>query len=424
MPPMSFGGTYTLERVLGTVPVEADGSAYMELPALRSLFFVALDEHDNSVKRMMSFLTVMPGETTGCVGCHEQRTADAAERRPQPAARRCAAGRARSRPSPASPTCSTSRATSSRSSTSTACGATTTTGATAGWSLTGDRGPIYSHSYYTLTALGQVSDGRDRLVTNLPPRAIGTSASPLMDKLDARHYEVQLSPHEQDMIRYWIESAAAVSGHLRGAGHRDDRRLSQEPTRHQRPPVARVPSLRPRPFAAVAWAATTSRMPMPQYLSDDLGLVLSNPDPQDVRMRWSRHLMFNLSRPERSLILLAPLAQEAGGYGLCRPKGKSDSPASNSSNADLLAMPVSVFANTQDADYQKILTLCREGKTYLDRIKRFDMPGFRPPAMYVREMQRFGILPQEFSQDDLIDIHATDQAYWQSLWWRPPGTEP
>ena len=30
MPPMSFGGTYTLERVLGTVPVEPDGSAYME----------------------------------------------------------------------------------------------------------------------------------------------------------------------------------------------------------------------------------------------------------------------------------------------------------------------------------------------------------------------------------------------------------
>ena len=74
MPPMSFGGTYTLERVLGTVPVEADGSAYLEVPALRSLFFVALDEQGNSVKRMHSFLTVMPGETTSCVGCHEERT--------------------------------------------------------------------------------------------------------------------------------------------------------------------------------------------------------------------------------------------------------------------------------------------------------------------------------------------------------------
>ena len=33
-----------------------------------------LDENGNSVKRMHSFLTVMPGETTGCSGCHENRT--------------------------------------------------------------------------------------------------------------------------------------------------------------------------------------------------------------------------------------------------------------------------------------------------------------------------------------------------------------
>ena len=71
--PLSIGGTFALERVLGTVPVEADGSATMELPALRSVFFIALDEHDRSVKRMQSFVTVQPGETTGCVGCHEQR---------------------------------------------------------------------------------------------------------------------------------------------------------------------------------------------------------------------------------------------------------------------------------------------------------------------------------------------------------------
>ena len=47
--PLSIGGTFTLARVLGTVPVEPDGSAYMELPALRSLFLVALDEQDMSV---------------------------------------------------------------------------------------------------------------------------------------------------------------------------------------------------------------------------------------------------------------------------------------------------------------------------------------------------------------------------------------
>ncbi|MGC3957545.1 MAG: hypothetical protein QM813_06180 [Verrucomicrobiota bacterium] len=72
--PLTLGGSFMLERVLGTVPVEADGSAYMELPAMRSLFFVALDDKDLSVKRMQSAVTVQPGETTSCVGCHEQRT--------------------------------------------------------------------------------------------------------------------------------------------------------------------------------------------------------------------------------------------------------------------------------------------------------------------------------------------------------------
>ena len=64
---------YSIKRIPGTVPVEADGSAFFEVPAMRSLFFVALDERGMSVKRMQSFLTLMPGETTGCVGCHEHR---------------------------------------------------------------------------------------------------------------------------------------------------------------------------------------------------------------------------------------------------------------------------------------------------------------------------------------------------------------
>ncbi|MEZ6080943.1 MAG: hypothetical protein R3C56_36320 [Pirellulaceae bacterium] len=44
MEPLSIGGTFTMSRVLGTIPVEPDGSTYMELPAMRSLFLVALDE--------------------------------------------------------------------------------------------------------------------------------------------------------------------------------------------------------------------------------------------------------------------------------------------------------------------------------------------------------------------------------------------
>ena len=131
MDPLSYGGTFTLERVLGTVPVEPDGSAYFEVPRQRSLLFVALDENGRAVKRMQSFTTVQPGETHGCIGCHEHRTRRRSTRRAR--RRRWPRRRPPSRDraaSPACPTCPTSPATSSRCSTATASRATTTTSAT------------------------------------------------------------------------------------------------------------------------------------------------------------------------------------------------------------------------------------------------------------------------------------------------------
>ena len=35
-------------------------------------------------------------------------------------------------------------------------------------------------------------------------------------------------------------------------------------------------------------------------------------------LKLSRHILFNLTRPEKSLLLLARLAEQAGGFGLCR----------------------------------------------------------------------------------------------------------
>ena len=71
--PMAHGGKWTLNRILGTVPVEPDGSAHFEVPAGRSIYLAALDEDDLCVKQMRSFLTVMPGERASCIGCHEDR---------------------------------------------------------------------------------------------------------------------------------------------------------------------------------------------------------------------------------------------------------------------------------------------------------------------------------------------------------------
>jgi len=410
MPPMSFGGTYTLERVLGTVPVERDGSAYFEVPALRPLFFVALDEHNNSVKRMHSFLTVMPGETTGCVGCHEHRTRsaanpghnvlDALQRPPSKIASLPGIPEVFDFPRHIQPIldrhCVDCHDYDRRD---------------GGVILTGDRGPIYSHSYYTLTALGYVSDGRDRVRTNLPPRSVGTSASPLMKMLDGSHYDAKLTAHEQDMIRYWIESAAAYPGTYAAL---DTGMIGGFPKSKL------DTSDRAWPTSKAAASAIQSRcagchdetIPLPKYLSDNLGLVLSNPDFSDVRVRFSRHLMFNLSRPEKSLILLAPMAREAGGLGLCRDKRQ---------NNDSVTEAI-VFADTSDADYQRILSLCQDGKKYLETDQRFDNPRFRPSKPWVREMKRYGILPTDVDSQSHIDVYAAEQAYWRSHWWSPNAT--
>ena len=60
-------------RVIGTVPVEEDGSAHFKVPANIPVYFQALDEDYLELRRMRSWITFQPGETRGCTGCHESR---------------------------------------------------------------------------------------------------------------------------------------------------------------------------------------------------------------------------------------------------------------------------------------------------------------------------------------------------------------
>jgi hypothetical protein len=61
------------KRILGTVPVEADGSAYFAVPAEKFVYFQLLDEDGMMIHSMRSGAFVQPGERTGCVGCHDHR---------------------------------------------------------------------------------------------------------------------------------------------------------------------------------------------------------------------------------------------------------------------------------------------------------------------------------------------------------------
>jgi hypothetical protein len=106
-------------------------------------------------------------------------------------------------------------------------------------------------------------------------------------------------------------------------------------------------------------------------------------------------MLFNLSYPEQSVILMAPLAQTAGGYESC---GQA------------------IFNSNADSDYQTILAMIQEAKTELESMTRFNMPNFQPAPEYISEMKRYGILPQSHVYGDPVDAYKTDSLYFDSFY--------
>ena len=410
MDPLSYGGTFTLERVLGTVPVEEDGSAYLEVPALRSVFFVALDESDLSVKRMQSFVTVQPGEMTSCVGCHEQRakalptsytalTATAARRPPSRIEPIRDAPDVFDYPRDIQPVLD-ALCVNCHDYEKTAAGGPRA----GGLILSGGRGPMFSHSYYLMTIRSLFSDGRNQARSSYAPRALGSSASKILKMLDGSHYDVRATDRQKRLLRLWIETGAAYPGTYAAlgtgmiGGYAQNAQVNTDFDWPTTKAAAQVIARR-----CASCHDQPSRQ-LPRSLSDERDVSFWQPDIGDPRLNTSRHIVFNLTRPEKSLVLLAPLAENAGGWGLCRdPKTKEQ---------------VTVFANASEPDYQKLLAICVAGKERLDQMKRFDMPDFRPRVEWVREMRRYGVLTADTKLDVPIDVYATESNYWASLWHR------
>ena len=407
MDPLTYGGSFTLERVVGTVPVEPDGSAYLELPARRSFFFVALDKDDLAVKRMQSFLTVQPGETTSCIGCHEQRT-----RTSLPPLQITALDRP---PSLITPVPDVPEVfdypRDIQPILDTACVAchdydkTARGGPCAGrLILTGDRGPMFSHSYFMMTIAGLFSDGRNQPKSNYPPRALGSAASRLLKLIDGSHYGATVTPRQAAMLRLWIDAAATYPGTYAAlgtgmiGGYQENQQVGADDDWPTTRAAAQVIDTR-----CTSCHSGNGPPPIPRTLSDERGRSFWQPRIPDRLHVTSRHLVFNLTRPEKSLLLLAPLARDAGGYQFCH---KPDDSAP-------------VLPNTSDPAYQTLLAMIAAGKQHLESITRFDMPNFKPRPAYLREMKRYGVLPENLPPDAPVDPYQTDRLYWQSLWYRP-----
>jgi cytochrome c553 len=424
--PIAHGGKWTLNRILGTVPVEADGSANFEVPAGRSIYLAALDENDLSVKQMRSFLTVMPGEHASCIGCHENRTMTPPVTRPTLAANRAPD---QIQPIPGVPEiidfprdiqpildrhCVDCHHPASRG---------------GGVVLTGDRGPTYSLAYYNLMLHRQIKDtagagwtktrnAGGEPVGNDSPYEAFSSASPLMKLLDGSHYRADLTADERTIVRLWLDSATPYAGTYAayGTGQIGGWWRNNEPIREM---SEAWPSTAPARDAMTRRCATCHENRMPTYVTDHqvatVGGYYDFEGFQRPASRFSRHYIFNLTHPEQSLALIATLAKSAGGEAAGALPPAKPVPPDWGDAPQPIVHPI-VFATTADPDYQRILAHLQAATIRLDEIKRFDMPGFRPRYEYLREMKRYGVLPADFDPAvDTCDPYATDRRYWESL---------
>ncbi len=64
---------WDIKRLLGTVPIEEDGSVMFKVPANTPISIQPLDKDGAAVQWMRSWFTGMAGEIVSCVGCHEDQ---------------------------------------------------------------------------------------------------------------------------------------------------------------------------------------------------------------------------------------------------------------------------------------------------------------------------------------------------------------
>jgi hypothetical protein len=435
MSEMSAGGTFSVERLLGSVPVSEDGSAYFKLPPLRSVLFLAMDVRGHCVKRMHSFTLVMPGEHTTCIGCHEKRT-----EAPSADDRNRLARIMRTPPVAPEPVagvpeifdylrdiqpildkhcleCHNHDREDGR------------------FNISGHWGPLYPIGYIQMSWRELFGDNRiilpysEHSKSNFAPYEIGTGSSRLLKLIEERHEGVNMPEKEQKIIRHWLDAGAnhagtyAVNSHgtigyyLHSVNVRNDKDWPE--TRALVEVMSRRCDACHAPTEADKRIGTYS-LPAHFYVryyppdKFQKNRYVAHTMSEDGG-RYNRHLIYNLSYPELSKAARAPLAKAAGGLGVCRTA--SGGP---------------VFEDKNDPDYRALVAAVARGRKHiLEENNRFCMihpsPNngencpvrYVPRRDYVREMIRYGVLPAGHDFASSVDPFELDKAYWKTFWYVP-----
>ena len=337
-------GTAHVRRIIGTVPVDEDGSAVFKAPPLRSISFNLLDRHGKLLMRMGSDIHVMPGERRSCLGCHEVREHTALT----PSIDRRVARASRGPPSiPRRPEWTADglidyprhiQPIFDRYCIECHSGANPD----AYLDLSGDRTRFFSVSYDNLLTRELVDwhsvAGGDSGENT--PKAIGSYVSKLCQYVDTSDHAQQTIPLEERRRIYgWIDANvpyySTYTNHPERKGGHDAWYFGDHFERSFENRC--VACHRRRIFNQSmngGWATVFSSRWSARAITAN---NIQGNCPLSVRYGPDNRI--NVTNPEHSAFLLAPLAKEAGGWGLCTPNGGRP-----------------VFADRNDPDYRIFLT--------------------------------------------------------------------
>ncbi len=200
--------------VLGTVPVETDGSAYFEAPVGKMIYFQTLDDRGMAIQSMRSGTYVHPGEQMTCIGCHEPKHRTSSQSRTAPLALRRAASKIKSEPDGSNPfnyvrlvqpvldrncvSCHSKQ------------GALDLTGViegTKGWTRSYNN-LAGKYGFYFHTSNGSIKRGGSRTIAG----KFGARASGLLKFMDKQHYDVKLSEQDFHRLTLWLDCNSEFYG--------------------------------------------------------------------------------------------------------------------------------------------------------------------------------------------------------------------
>ncbi len=394
--PFSLRGAFSYERYLGTVDVEPDGSAHFKVPAGRALSFTSLDKNGNAIKRMHSFTMFAPGTMVSCIGCHENR-----DMAPPPiTGKLLALKRAPDSLKPVSgvpqgdvvdfvrdiqPILSKHCVKCHNS-----------TDFKAKVDLSEGHGAMMPISYFYLRTRRQIYDGYN-LNGNFPIYTFGSGGSDIMKKVDGSHHDVKLSQEEVNRLKIWLDTGGTASesnacwqaGVLRY--YYSNVSICADENWGEVKEMAKV-------IKENCASCHTGEKSLPTTLSgaDYSWSWLWNVKKLSPKNRLCAHTVFNTKHPENSSILMAPLAQEAGGRAC---KGGHSI----------------IFKDKNDHRYKTILSAIIRAKKYIDEENpHYTSPNYEPKGAYLGALIRRGIIKEGDNLKN-FDAFKADKKYWEKV---------